>query len=164
MGDKIKIDIGLGKAAAINALGGMASQGIKSGTELQAQRRAQEHAKIEEIETFVFSSDYTEFAKQFLGMEEDYKSVVKANNNIITMGKSPIATAYRARLEKEISVITATNPDIYAKAKPMFDEFKGFLESTDEKLKKKRMRIIIIGAAVFVVLGIAAAVCESLGM
>lgn len=66
MGDKIKIDIGLGKAAAINALGNMASQGIKSGTELQAQRRAQEHAKIEEIETFVFSSDYTEFAKQFL--------------------------------------------------------------------------------------------------
>ncbi len=149
MGNKLKVDIGLGKAAVVNALGNMAAQSLQAGRERDARKEAQEQAKINEIEAFVFSSDYTEFAKQFLGMEDDYKNVVKEHDL-----DNSIAKAYQARMEKEIHVITATNPDLYTKAKPMFDEFKESLNSSKAAAKKKNIIIWIIAAAIFAVSGI----------
>lgn len=140
---KMKIDIGLGKAAAINSIGNMASQSMQNNHEKQMLESQEEKAKIASIEDYEFSSDPKEFVKQFIGMCEDYKATFSL--------ASDITKAYYSRMEKEMKVLMATDTELYNKAKPLFDDVKEFLAAAEAKDKKTTKIALIV---VLVLLGL----------
>lgn len=132
---KMKIDIGLGKAAAINSIGNMATQSMQNSHEKEMMEEQEENEKISAIQAFEFSSDSTEFTKQFIGMCEDYKSSFCLD--------SDISKAYYNRMDKEMKILMATNTELYTKIKPLFDEIATFLAEAKAKDKKDTKKFLI---------------------
>lgn len=129
-----KIDIGLGKAATINAIGNMMAQSSQNDHEREMMEKADENGKIAIIQAYEFSSDESQFIKQFIGMVEDYKSSFDLDSNV--------SKAYYARMEKELKVLKVTNPDLYTKANTFFEEASTLL--TTSKAKKKRNTLLLV--------------------
>lgn len=124
----MKIDVGLGKAAMINSIGNMAAQGMQNSHERDMVEEQEKNQKISAIQNFEFSTDSTEFMKQFIGMCEDYKAS-------FSLG-SKTSDAYYNRMDKAMKVLMATDTELYNKAKPFFDEITAFLAEKKEKDKK----------------------------